>query len=279
MTESAAPTLTEVTTVAATAHANALYPPSTTTATRSATRHPRPTWPPSSPPTEYFHRHLRSIEGFSPGLIRRIASIRLVQMITGGPLGDAADFLGITTVRTRTGTRMIYSSGGIIKRARSRPDPGELDAALEEIAAEIIAAGHFINYKHRRDTLRNWAISSQDWAEMLQHSQARAGNRLAPGERERQWASVIVWAEITRGEHVFAPRPVRDQQPPEIRREWSRRSHPGSWPLNPETSKTTPSRIYLALRNTLISYAAELTTEIDGTASPTEFRLGPHRAN
>ena len=223
---------------------------------------------PAQLPREYFDRYLCHVEGIPPRLIRRIASARLVQMIAGGSLAEAADFLGIPTdvgpARHRT-----CDSHGILKWARSRPDPGEFDAALEQIAAEIGAAGHLVDYRHRRDALRTWAIDPQDWQEMLHRNQAEL-ERHPPGERERQWASVIVWAEITQGERILAPRPVRDRQAPETRRKWANRPHPRRWPPDPETSKANPSRFYLALGNTLTSYAAGLADQIDHTAPPSK---------
>jgi len=99
------------------------------------------------------------------------------------------------------------------------------------------------------------------------------------GERERQWASVLVWAEITRGERFYAPRPVRDQQAPETGQKWRSHPHPQNWPPDAEASKATPSRFYLALRNTLTSYAAELAAQIDDTALRAEFRTGTRWAN
>jgi hypothetical protein len=176
---------------------------------------------PAQLPAEYFDQYLRRIKGASPRLIRRTASVRLVQMIAGGPLGDAADFLGLPTSWASAGGIRIYAHRGVLKitkRAGSQRDPGEFDAALEKIAAQITAAGHLIDYRHRRETLRTWALGPQDWLEMLRGTGADPGNQLSLGERERQWASVLVWAKVTLGEPFYAanPRPAAPRDPAEM---------------------------------------------------------------
>jgi len=237
---------------------------------------------PAQLPEEYFDQYLLHIEGASPRLIRRTASVRLVQMLAGGPLGDAADFLGLPASPASAGGIRIYAHRGILKitnRAGSQRDPAEFDAALEKIAAHITAAGHLTDYKHRRDTLRTWALSPQDWLEMLRSTRADPGNQLCLGERERQWASVLVWAKVTLGEPYYAPRPVRDQQAPGTQQKWRNHPHPRNWPPDEEASKTAPSQFYLALSNRITSYAAELAAQIDDAASQPPSRPGPRQAN
>jgi hypothetical protein len=237
---------------------------------------------PAQLPAEYFDQYLRHIERASPRLIRRTASVRLVQMIAGGPLGDAADFLGLPTSRASAGGIRIYAHHGILKitkRAASQRDPGEFDAALEKIAAQIAADGHLTDYKHRRDTLRTWALGPQDWLEILRGTGADPGNQLSLGERERQWASVLVWAKATLGETYYAPRPIRDQQAAETQQKWRNHPHPRNWPPDEEASKTSPSQFYLALRNTLTNYAAELATQTDDAALQPQSRPGARPAN
>src|SRR5439155_22205188 len=40
------------------------------------------------------------------------------------------------------------------------------------------------------------------------------------GDRKRQCASIVVWTRVTGGEHLFAPHPIRDQQPARLRNAW-----------------------------------------------------------
>jgi hypothetical protein len=113
---------------------------------------------------------------------------------------------------------------------------------------------------------------------MLRDTGADPGNQLSLGERERQWASVLVWAKVTLGEPFYAPRPIRDRQPPETQQKWRSHPHPRNWPPDEEASKTAPSQFYLALRNTLASYAAELAAQIDDAALQAPSRPGARHA-
>ena len=40
------------------------------------------------------------------------------------------------------------------------------------------------------------------------------------GDHKRQAASIFVWARVTQGEHLVAPRPILDQLSPEVQKTW-----------------------------------------------------------
>ncbi|MFI7642365.1 TniQ family protein [Nonomuraea sp. NPDC049400] len=48
-------------------------------------------------PDDLFQHYLSHLGGISPSLLRRTAAVRLVQMINGGPLAAAAQYLGLST--------------------------------------------------------------------------------------------------------------------------------------------------------------------------------------
>jgi hypothetical protein len=78
-------------------------------------------------------------------------------------------------------------------------------------------------------------------------------------DRKRQDASAFVWADVTRGEPRFAPRPIEAEQPPDVRRAWHlRRSSTGS-----QFSRPDPLDHYAALRGLHIQHAEDLARKID----------------
>ncbi|MBK3576917.1 hypothetical protein JHN63_24560 [Streptomyces sp. MBT65] len=84
------------------------------------------------------------------------------------------------------------------------------------------------------------------------------------GDRKRQDASVYIWVQVTRGEHLFAPRPIEAEQPKHIQREWALRRNTTWYNLvRPDTF-----RHYADLRKLLAEYAQQLARDIDsGTDS------------
>jgi len=88
--------------------------------------------------------------------IRRTAVLRLVQMVAGGSLGEAAGFLGIASADTTwLGKRRIYSGAGFVHSgARQQPDPLGFETALNVLARELNdTATPLINYQQRRQAL------------------------------------------------------------------------------------------------------------------------------
>jgi hypothetical protein len=70
---------------------------------------------------------------------RRAAALRLVQMVVGGSLGEAAGFLGIaSTDTTWRGKSGIYTAAGRVHvTARQQPHPLGFETALHALAREL----------------------------------------------------------------------------------------------------------------------------------------------
>lgn len=66
--------------------------------------------------------------------MRRTAAVRLVQIIAGGSLGDAAQFLGINP----TGKQYV-SAEHVHRWAREHAHPRQFDAALHALVEELDA--------------------------------------------------------------------------------------------------------------------------------------------
>jgi len=225
---------------------------------------------------DWYARHFRHLTGINPKLLRRTAAIRLVQMVAGGSMGEAADYLGIPPASIQHGR--VYSGAGHVHAwARARPDPRAFDAALHALADELNAATNLIDYQRRRDALRTWCLDTDTWQQLTSRLPLTPGP-IQPdlGDRKRQCASVVVWARITQGEHLFAPHPIEEEQPPAVRRAWRLRRDT-TWFLF-QTDR--PKRHYADLRKLLDAYADQLAERIDaGWTAANQEQTSPPSSN
>jgi hypothetical protein len=213
-------------------------------------------------PEDWFARHFTPIPGVSPMLMRRTAVLRLVQMATGGSIGEAACFLGMATAETaRPGKGRAYSGTGLVyARTRKQPDPRRFEAEIASLARELNdPATALVNYHHRRQALRNWCIDDGNWT-ALAGQLPRARKSLPDlGDYKRQIASTYVWVKVTSGEHHFAPRPIEATQPPEIQEAWASQRNT-TWSL---TQRPCPGPHYTSLKAELDTIADSLARSID----------------
>jgi hypothetical protein len=162
------------------------------------------------------------MNGINPALLRRAAALYLCQLAVGGTLDDASGLIGLP------GPQRAYVATSSVQRwARSRPDPREFENAVHALAEHLSHADGLLDYGRRRHALRDWCIGPGDWTRIREqlgpyHPHA---NRIQLGDRRRQTASMIVWTRVTQSEHVFAPHPIRDQQPPDVQAAWSHSDH------------------------------------------------------
>jgi hypothetical protein len=130
---------------------------------------------------------------------------------------------------------------------------------------QLAATPDLIDYDRRRAALRgDWCIDTETWrwiADQLPPPEWIHGRQPQLGDRKRQSASIYVWARVTGTEHVFAPHPLRDQQPAEQQGAW-RISDYAFW-ARFQKPCTRPHDI--ALRTLLDDYASRLATHIDRT--------------
>jgi hypothetical protein len=91
-------------------------------------------------------------------------------MVVGGTIGEAAEFLGITSAdATWSGTRGIYTvTGHVQAMARTQPDPFGLEAAPEALAQELDhPATPLVNYRQRRHALKSWHLDESTWTDLV----------------------------------------------------------------------------------------------------------------
>ena len=78
-------------------------------------------------------------------------------MSAGGSLAEAAAFLGIDH-------RYLKASPG---SAALAGDPAQFRLAVHALARQLSTTPGLINYKHRRDVLRNWCIGPATWQDII----------------------------------------------------------------------------------------------------------------
>jgi TniQ protein len=214
-------------------------------------------------PEDWYTRHFTPIDGVIPMFTRRTAVIRLVQMVAGGSLGEAAGFLGIASTDTtwESKGRIYTGAGSVHTGAKRQLDPLGFETALSGLARELDdPATPLVNYKHRRQALRTWCIDEDTWDRLIGRLPPVPGPQQPElGDRKRQIASVYVWVQVTSGEHCFAPRPIEAAQSPEIQEAWKERRNT-IWHL---MHRSRPSPHYGSLKAELNTIATALASSID----------------
>jgi hypothetical protein len=211
-------------------------------------------------PEDWYTRHFTPIDGVNRMFARRTAVLRLVQMVAGGSLGEAAGFLGTATARATWQGRIYSGAGHVHTAARQQPDPHRFENALTGLARELDdPATALVNYQRRRQATENWCIGDDAWTALTSRLPSVPGPRPELGDRKRQIASVYVWVQVTSGEHYFAPRPIGAAQPPEIQEQWNERLHT-IWHL---MHRSRPGPHYASLTAELDTIAASLAMAID----------------
>lgn len=205
---------------------------------------------------DWFQRHLADCAASWPKIARRTAAVRLVQWVMGGSQGNAATFLGINPDQTQ------FAAGGDSRRwLQAGCDPVTFDRALRALAAELEAPSRPpIDYRRRRQALHEWALSLDTWNALVSELPPVPGPiRPVVDDRKRQDASVFIWAQVTQGEHLFAPRPLEAAQATEVQQRWAERRNT-TWF---QFTRPDPMRHYADLRKTLTEYAQQLARDID----------------
>jgi hypothetical protein len=217
-------------------------------------------------PEDLYTRHFKPIDGVSPMLTRRTAALRLVQMVAGGSLGEAAAFLGIATALAAFQGRIYSGAGHVHSGARQQPSPLGFETALTALTRELDdPATPLVNYQHRRRALENWSIDEDTWAALTGRLPPVPGPQQPElGHRKRQIASIYVWTQVTSGEHYFAPRPIEAAQPPEIQQAWKERRNT-IWHL---MHRSQPGPHYTSLKAELGTIATSLARTTDAYHQP-----------
>ncbi|MEW2626277.1 TniQ family protein [Streptomyces sp. NPDC048106] len=204
---------------------------------------------------DWYQRYLANCAGSESKVVRRAAAVRLVQWARGGAYDDAAEFLGIPPVPTH-----LLAGRETRRSGWTRCNPLEMDRALRALASELQSRPPLIDYRRRRQALHEWVLSIDTWRALVRElPPSLAQFRAQTDDRKRQDASVFVWTLVTRGEHLFAPRPLEAAQPTEVQQQWAARRNT-TWF---QFSRPDPLRHYADLRPVLTNFAQRLAWDID----------------
>ena len=135
---------------------------------------------------------------------------------------------------------------------------------MHALARQLSATPDLINYKHRRGALRHWYIGPAAWQDIISQLPPTKGPfQPELSDCKRQFASEAIWAHITQGEHLLAPRIIENHlsagDPT-----WHRRRD-NMWHFY----LATPAKPhYAALREILSAHADDLAAIIDRQPHP-----------
>lgn len=210
---------------------------------------------------KWFDSHFGHITGIHIRALRRTAAVQLVQWVNGGSMGDAAQFLGINHAGVQYApiTDLRYWAG-------TRRKLAEFETALHELAAELRTSSvPPIDYRRRRAVLRDWVLPPETWRRISNELPPNRGGAPIMDDRKRQVASVFVWTHVTQGEHLFAPRPLEREQPPDTQRIWALRRNTTWFQM----TRRDAYPHFADLRKALAECAAQLALSIDNGESIT----------
>lgn len=151
-------------------------------------------------PLAWYHRHF---QGFAAQLtvpsrdnidfVRRAASLKLVEMVSGGTVARCAQLLGMPAGVAQSSLRQLR---------RRCPDAAwaRFQEAVEEIAHEVEQAPTRTDFARRRHRLAHWEVPSDHWLDLTHDLR-----RQLKEPRYRKVGSVIVWTRTTEGDHLFSP--------------------------------------------------------------------------
>ncbi|GAA0473819.1 hypothetical protein [Streptomyces olivaceiscleroticus] len=198
-------------------------------------------------PKAWADHYFKKCDGISSRLLRRTASVRLAQISMGGSLDQAAEFLGIRGPASAAGSRRRW--------AHPKLDVFEFDTALHALATDMdLHVADLPDYRHRRQALQHWYLDEQSWHDLTSKVPPSSTTPARYDDLKRHIASIFIWSRTTQGEHLFAPRPMEDDQDCQTQRWWGARRNT-MWCLltNPGVSPH-----YTALATHLTEYADRL---------------------
>jgi hypothetical protein len=119
---------------------------------------------------------------------------------------DAAEFFQIPITTARSTLAFV--------RRWTTPNLAAFEDAVDSIARELETSAALIDYQARRRSLATWSIPTPDWEALVSAltAKSRPGRPTVYDDRKQRIASVMVWAQITQGEHLFAPSVIAEKQ-------------------------------------------------------------------
>jgi hypothetical protein len=150
-------------------------------------------------PLHLYMHHLAGLHGISAKLLRRAACFKLFELAAGSTWIDAAEFFQIPITTARSTLAFV--------RRWTTPNLAIFEKAVDSIASELETSADPVDYYARRQALAGWSIPAADWHVLVSSLTAtpRPGRPAFYDDRKQRIASVMTWAQVTQGEHLFAP--------------------------------------------------------------------------
>lgn len=147
-----------------------------------------------------YRDHLAAIPNGTALNLRRTAAIGTVQAVTGWPMLDAADYLGLTKV---TAWAAISRTG---RETRGTALDGFLRDRITDIIRDLDAAPR-TDWQHRRANFTpDWLIPTDDWDAIVgQLIGLRVGRRDGDWTGRHILASAHLWHSVTGNDLTLAP--------------------------------------------------------------------------
>ncbi|MEH0420756.1 hypothetical protein [Streptomyces sp. B21-083] len=128
--------------------------------------------------------------------LRRVASLKLVEMAGGGTWPQCAVILGIpwsTAQHSLTALKRSLLPAGLWP---------QFETAVEVVAHGLEVDTRRVDFAARRHTLRTWKIPVED-LDALAHGLVRLASGTSPLTRAA--VTAIAWARVTQGDHLHSP--------------------------------------------------------------------------
>ncbi|MFF3403678.1 hypothetical protein ACFYW6_34950 [Streptomyces sp. NPDC002659] len=158
---------------------------------------------PSFLPKAWFDTHfigfierIPSATRWTPRSLRRAASLLLTEIVAGGTWTECARKLGVPP---GFADKLLTNLGRQLNEVNLWP---EFENLVERIACHLDDCDTRINYAHRRQAMAEWSLPNEDWLALCRNipwfNSARA-------KRDPTVGSILVWSEVTQGEHQLSP--------------------------------------------------------------------------
>lgn len=128
--------------------------------------------------------------------LRRAASLRLAEIVTGDTWSACAEKLDIPPGCTR---KLLGNLGRQLNEVSLWP---EFENLVEQIARDLDSRDTRVNYSRRRQAMAEWRLSEEDWLALCSGIPRFNSARM---KRDPSVGSILVWSEVTQSEHLFSP--------------------------------------------------------------------------
>jgi hypothetical protein len=212
---------------------------------------------PHRPLPAWISSHFDDFTDIAPRLLEHAVAVHLARTSLGGTIADAATQLDIPRQAADHAITVVNHTLAQTSRRTA------FDQAIHNLAEHLDALTELTDYGKRRNALRAWEITPDQWQTLIaglpqQRINGRRMTKTHWGDGKRTLATVWVWTHITSGDRLYAPAVLPDPQ--------GRR--PGGYHVHYVHTRwrfidTGIPGHYAALRQRLDPYAQRIAEQID----------------